>query len=109
MPKIPIYEWQCDTPSCSNKYEDRDNNARYMSIPPGWAEISITEINEDEEECSCKCHDEDCDDDGDNVAGHETYDCEVCPEDTDWQMAGTYCPACYSKFRLSFGIPRREE
>lgn len=116
MAKIPIYRWVCDGPMCLNKFEDNSDMGRYISIPEGWAEISITQINEEEMEtpdCTCKCHDDEYEEDeyGDdvNVAGHENYECEVCPEDKEWVMSSTLCPNCYSKFQMQWNLPREEK
>jgi hypothetical protein len=78
----------------------------YWDVPPGWIEITITGIHEDAE-CKCKCQEEISDDDGDNVAGHESYDCEcdVC-EPPDNEMTGVYCESCAKKFQMMFGLPR---
>jgi hypothetical protein len=107
MAKVVTQIWSCDGPGCSAEYKAKeDDDSRYWSVPPGWIELAITSINEDEQECLCKCHEEDCDDDGDNVAGHESYDCEVCPDEDDYEMSGTYCESCAKKFQMMFGLPK---
>ena len=111
MAKVQSYAWACDVLLCANVYTSSDPDLRHMDVPPDWAEISITALPEsnpaDLPDCTCKCHDEDEDDEGDNIAGHEVYDCEVCPEDQDWVMHMTLCPLHLKKFSLDYGIPRR--
>jgi hypothetical protein len=107
MAKVPVYVWECDSSNCNAKYENRDQMAAYMSIPPGWAEVTITDLNEEEEECLCKCHEEEMDDDDDNVAGHESYNCEECPDEDDWHMEMTICPTCYQRFKMMWNLPRK--
>jgi hypothetical protein len=111
MAKNQSFEWSCDVPVCSASHSSSDESARYMKVPPGWAEISVTELNEDEPEapeCLCKCHEEEEDDEGDNVAGHETYDCENCPEDQDWTMSMILCELHYKKFAIDYRLPRAD-
>jgi hypothetical protein len=112
MAKIQTYEWKCDAPGCSKVHSTSDPSARYIDVPPGWAEISVTELNEEDKEtpdCTCACHEDEEDDEGNNLAGHETYDCEVCPEDREWVMSATLCEMHYKKFTLDYQLPRLEE
>jgi hypothetical protein len=112
MAKTQNFKWNCDAPSCYASHESSDEIARSMGTPPGWAEISVTELNEEEEktpDCTCKCHEEEEDDEGDNVAGHEIYDCEVCPEEQNWEMSMTLCPMHFTKFSLDYNLPRSGE
>ena len=109
MAKVQSYQWTCDIPGCVNVYLSSDPDDKYVDIPPNWAEISVTGLNEkvvDIPDCTCKCHDEDEDDEGDNIAGHEVYDCEVCPENPDWVMSLILCELHYKKFTLDYTIPR---
>lgn len=95
---------------CGTQDNTTVENARYISddeIPQGWGFITIS-LNE-EETCKCKCHDEVMDDDGDNVVGHEDYDCEVCPEDDDERWVATLCNRCIRKAMATLKLPKRKE
>jgi hypothetical protein len=106
MAKNSNYVWSCDAPGCDNAYQTTELAAAYWDCPPDWAVVGVIETHGDESECACKCHEEEYDDEGDNLAGHEDYECEVCPDEDDNIWASTICPEHYAKFKLLNGLPR---
>lgn len=99
----------CD--ECGAQENTVMEDARYVpddEIPEGWGFVTVSLNVEDV--CKCKCHDDEHeeDEDGDmvNVAGHEDYDCEVCPEDNDERWAATLCTRCIRKTMAMLKLPK---
>jgi hypothetical protein len=89
--------YTCDAVRCGQVAENPENN---YTPPDGWSAMNLT-IYEEQIDCTCECHDEVQNDEGENVAGHEDWDCDDCPASDEYSEYEDlmFCPQCTNKIR----------